>query len=139
MLNPVLSVKAVDQVRANVTRQGENSRLVNFDITLSVSGTLEQMNVAFDLSTNDDITVQNELRSMSAEQRANQAMNLMLYNVYSGPGTSASANLSGNPLLLPHLPTQHLGCKHHQRRRRELRTRPVRQHPQRHHHPDHEL
>ena len=98
MLNPVLSVKAVDQVRANVTRQGENSRLVNFDITLSVSGTLEQMNVAFDLSTNDDITVQNELRSMSAEQRANQAMNLMLYNVYSGPGTSASANLSGNPL-----------------------------------------
>lgn len=33
MLNPVLSVKAVDQVRANVTRQGENSRLVNFDIT----------------------------------------------------------------------------------------------------------
>ena len=57
------------------------------------------MNVAFDLSTNDDITVQNELTSMSAEQRANQAMNLLLYGQYTGAGTKASANLAGNPLF----------------------------------------
>lgn len=98
MLNPTLHVSAVDQKRANVTREGQNSRLVNFDITLTVTGTLEDMNVAFDLSTRDDITVQNELQSMSAEQRANQAMNMLLYNVYTGPGTKANANLSGNPL-----------------------------------------
>ena len=98
MLNPSLHVSAVDLKRANVTREGQNSRLVNFDIGLSVTGTLEDMNVAFDLSTRDDITVQNELQSMSAEQRANQAMNLLLYNVYTGPGTKANANLSGNPL-----------------------------------------
>jgi hypothetical protein len=98
MLNPVLAVNAVDEVRANVTRDGENSRLVNFDVALDVTGTLEQMNVAFDLSTDDDITVQNELQSMSSEQRANQAMNLLLYGVYSGSGTSANANLSGNAL-----------------------------------------
>lgn len=98
MLNPTLHVSAVDQKRANVTREGQNSRLVNFDITLTVTGTLEDMNVAFDLSTRDDITVQNELQSMSAEQRANQAMNMLLYNVYTGPGTKANSNLSGNPL-----------------------------------------
>jgi len=98
MLNPTLHVSAIDLKRANVTREGQNSRLVNFDIGLSVTGTLEDMNVAFDLSTRDDITVQNELQSMSAEQRANQAMNLLLYNVYTGPGTKANANLSGNPL-----------------------------------------
>lgn len=98
MLNPLLHVSAVDLKRANVTREGQNSRLVNFDIGLSVTGSLEDMNVAFDLSTRDDITVQNELQSMSAEQRANQAMNLLLYNVYTGPGTKATANLSGNPL-----------------------------------------
>jgi hypothetical protein len=98
MMNPVLSVNAVDEVRANVTRDGENSRLVNFDVALDVTGTLEQMNVAFDLSTDDDITVQNELQSMSSEQRANQAMNLLLYGVYSGSGTSGNANLSGNAL-----------------------------------------
>ena len=98
MLNPRLNIHAVDEMRANVTQSGQNSRLVNFDVLLGVTNTLQNMNVTFDLATNDDITVQNELASMSAEQRANQAMNLLLYNVYTGAGTKASANLSGNPL-----------------------------------------
>ncbi len=98
MMNPILNIKAVDTMKANVTQEGQNSRLVNFDVSLSVTGTLEDMNVAFDLSTDDDITVQNELTSMSPDQRANQAMNLLLYNVYAGAGTKATASLSGNPL-----------------------------------------
>ncbi|MCH5245833.1 MAG: translocation/assembly module TamB domain-containing protein [Muribaculaceae bacterium] len=98
IMNPTLNIKAVDRVRANVTQEGQNSRLVNFDVSLGVTGGLNNMNVVFDLSTADDITVQNELSSMSAEQRANQAMNLLLYNVYVGAGTKANANLYGNPL-----------------------------------------
>lgn len=86
-------------MKANVTEEGQNSRLINFIVSLSVTNTLENMNVAFDLSTNDDLTVENELQTMSPEQRANQAMNLLLYNVYTGPGTRASASLSGNPLF----------------------------------------
>lgn len=99
VMNPQLNIHAYDEVRANVTQEGQNSRLINFIVGLSVTNTLENMNVAFDLSTNDDITVQNELQAMSAEQRANQAMNMLLYNVYTGPNTKASANLSGNPLF----------------------------------------
>lgn len=96
IMNPTLSIHAVDEVKANVTQSGQNSRLVNFDIALNVTGTLENMNVAFDLSTDDDVTVANELQSMSAEQRANQAMNMLLYNIYSGPGTRGDSNISGN-------------------------------------------
>ena len=69
---------------------------MNFNVLLGITGTLEHMNVVFDLTTEDDITVANELQSMSAEQRANQAMNMLLYNVYSGPGTRGDSNLSGN-------------------------------------------
>ena len=99
MFNPVINVHATDVVKANVTQQGQNSRLVNFDILLGVTGTLAQMDVKFDLATNDDITIANELQSMSAEQRANQAMNMLLYNMYTGPGTKGNANLSANPLF----------------------------------------
>ncbi|WP_300877745.1 translocation/assembly module TamB domain-containing protein, partial [uncultured Duncaniella sp.] len=98
MMNPILNIQAIDVIKANVTQEGQNSRLVNFDVKLSITNTLENMNVAFDLSTDDDITVQNELASMSAEQRANQAMNMLLYNVYTGAGTKGNANLSGNQL-----------------------------------------
>lgn len=99
MMNPVLNVSAVDIIKANVTADGQNSRLINFDVLLSVTGTLDKMNVQFDLTTNDDVTVANELESMSPEQRANQAMNMLLYNVYTGPGTKGNASLSGNPLF----------------------------------------
>ena len=96
MLNPILNIYADDIIKANVTREGQDSRLVNFDVSLAVTNTLSNMDVAFDLSTNEDITIQNELQSMSAEQRANQAMNMLLYNVYTGPGTKT--DISANPL-----------------------------------------
>lgn len=98
IMNPTLNVSAVDRIRANVTRQGENSRLIDFDVTLSATGTPSRLDVAFDLTTDDDISVQNELQSMSQTQRANQAMNLLLYGVYTGQGTTGNANLSGNAL-----------------------------------------
>lgn len=98
ILNPTLNIVATDDMKANVTQEGQNSRLVNFVVSVSVTNTLENMDVAFDLSTNDDLTIQNELQGMSPEQRANQAMNMLLYNVYTGPGTKANASLSGNPL-----------------------------------------
>ncbi|MDE6301756.1 MAG: translocation/assembly module TamB [Muribaculaceae bacterium] len=98
LMNPTLNIHAVDVIKANVTQAGQNSRLVNFNVSLGITGTLDRMNVNFDLGTNDDMTVANELQSMSAEQRANQAMNMLLYNIYSGPGTTGDANIGGNAL-----------------------------------------
>ncbi len=99
MLNPQLNIRAVERMRANVSQAGQNSRLIYFDIILSVTGTLENMNVAFDLATDDDVTVANELASMSPTQRASEAMNLLLYNTYTGGSTKATSNLNGNPLF----------------------------------------
>ena len=99
MLNPQLNISAVDKMKCNVTQEGQNSRLVNFDVGLKITGTLSTMNLSFDLSTNDDLAVANELQSMTPQQRASQAMNLLLYNVYTGPQTQASSNLNINPLF----------------------------------------
>lgn len=98
IMNPSLNIHAKDVIKANVTGNGQNSRLINFDVILNATGTLNHMNVAFDLATNDDMTVANELESMSPEQRANQAMNMMLYNTYTGPGTKGDSSMSVNPL-----------------------------------------
>ncbi len=98
MMNPQLNIKAVDNVKANIVQSGQNSRIVDFAVTLGVGGTLSALDLSFDLSTDNDITVQNELASMTPQQRASEAMNLLLTNVYNGPETRGSANLSGNPL-----------------------------------------
>lgn len=99
VMNPLLDIHAVDEARANVTQSGQNSRLINFDVKLGVTGTLNHMNVAFDLATEDDATVANELATMSPQQRASAAMNLLVTNMYTGGGdTRGSANLGGNAL-----------------------------------------
>ncbi|MCM1368747.1 MAG: translocation/assembly module TamB domain-containing protein [Candidatus Amulumruptor caecigallinarius] len=95
--NPVLNITGTDEMRANVT-SGDNSRLVNFFITLHVQDALERPKVMFDLSTNDDMTIQNELQSMSPDQRQTQAMNLLITRRYSGMNVKANADIGGNML-----------------------------------------
>lgn len=92
MLNPSLDFSAVEKYKATVSGDGTTSHLVDFLITCNVGGTLSQMDVNFDLATNDDLTVQNELQSMTQQQRSAQAMNLMLYGSYTGANTSTMSN-----------------------------------------------
>ena len=101
MMNPQLNIDATDNVRANVSQSGTNSRVVNFDVGLKVTGSLDEMNVVFDLACPDDITIANELKSMTPEQRANQAMNLLITGIYRAGGTQtiSSGNAGTNALF----------------------------------------
>lgn len=100
MLNPILHIDAYDDIRANVAGDANNSRVVNFNVLLKVDGTLNEMNVVFDLECPDDITIANEIKAMTPEQRANQAMNLLLYGSYKSGGTQtiSSASVGANAL-----------------------------------------
>ena len=94
LLDPTIDVKAVETVKANVNTN-QNSRLVPFDVALNVGNTLSRLDVSFDLSTEADMTVANELSTMTKEQRAQQAMNLLLYGSYTGLSTTTNSNISG--------------------------------------------
>ena len=94
LLNPTIDVKAIDKVKANVTTN-ENSRLVPFDVILNVGNTLSSLDIKFDLTTEADMAIANEISGMSAEQRSTQAMNLLLYGAYTGAETKTASNLNG--------------------------------------------
>ena len=98
MMNPILNLKAVNKMKATVNMDGQNSRVVNFDITLAVTNTLSNMGILFDVSTNDDATVQNQLKTMSDDQRSTQAMNMLITNTYSGNVAASAASLGENAL-----------------------------------------
>ncbi|WP_298064552.1 translocation/assembly module TamB domain-containing protein [uncultured Rikenella sp.] len=95
--DPSFSVRAVETIRTTVTMEDQTSRQVNFQIIIAISGTLDNLDVKFDLAAQEDLTLQNQLASLTPEQRQNQAMSLLIYNTYSGPGTSAKVN-TGNPI-----------------------------------------
>lgn len=95
--DPSFDITAVESVRANVSTDGQQSRAVNFDISITIRNSLDNLEISFDLAAPEDLAMQNELNSLTAEQRANQAMGLLVYNTYSGPGTTAKV-ATGNPL-----------------------------------------
>ena len=83
IMNPQLDIKAYDNVKANIQMNG-NSSLVNFLVSLNIGNNLSAPSVTFDLSTDDNMSISNELQSMTADQRQQQAMSLMLTGAYTG-------------------------------------------------------
>lgn len=93
MMNPQFDILAIEKVNTTVTTEGQTGgRQVTFDISLSVKGTLGNLGLIFDLAAPQDLVVQNELASLTPEERGNQAMSLLLYNTYTGPNSTAKAN-----------------------------------------------
>lgn len=81
MLNPQLNLKGTERIKSSV--QGEKEP-VEFLIDAHVGGTLSNIELDFDLTSETNTSVQNELQSMSDNQRSQAAINLLLFNTYSG-------------------------------------------------------
>lgn len=81
MMNPRLSINASERVRSTVT---ENSvpRNVAFDVGLAISRTLEDMGLEFTLQAPEDLTVQNQLTAMTAEERGRVAVTMLVTGMY---------------------------------------------------------
>lgn len=85
--NPSFNIKADDKVKVNVS-SGSSTRMVNFIVGLNITNNLASPKVLFDLTTDDDMSIANELASLSPEQRSSTAMNLLITGQYTGPGAS---------------------------------------------------
>lgn len=92
MLDPFVNITAYERIRSTVTEEGQNSRVVNFDAVIKIQNRLEDLDVVFTVEAPDDMTIQNQIASMTAEERSRQAMNLIITNSYTGPGTTAKLN-----------------------------------------------
>jgi hypothetical protein len=70
-------------------RNGGTEKEVDFKITISISGSLKGIVILFDAAAPGDIEIQNGLSAMTPEQRKQQALSLLIYNQYTGPGYSS--------------------------------------------------
>ena len=96
ILNPSFNISATDEVKASVIENG-NSHIVNFLVELYLSNNLHDPKIVFNLNTDDDLTIKNELMSMTPDQRSMAALNMLLTGQYSGNGykTASSDLLQG--------------------------------------------
>ena len=100
MLNPQLNLKGTESVMTSVTyidetKEGkEVTRAVDFLIDANVGGSLNNIDLKFDLSCENNMTIQNELQSKTDNERSRDAIQLLLYNTYTSTSISDKSDLN---------------------------------------------
>lgn len=98
-MNPTLSLKAVERVRASVADGDDGAtRMVNFVTSISIKNRLEAPELIFDIEAPEDATVQNELQAMGAEERSKQAIAMLATGIYLNSGVKGGGLTMGNAL-----------------------------------------
>ena len=92
--NPVLHLTATERVRSAVSQGERGSRNVAFDVGLKLTNTLDNMGMEFIIDAPEDMTVQNELASLSAEDRNKLAVGMLAINKIAGNALSTMVNVS---------------------------------------------
>lgn len=92
MMNPEVNLTATERVRATVASEGGGNRLVNFDVGIVVTGTLEDLSLNFTLSSPDDATVQGELAAMGDDEVSRQAVGMLITGRYLAGGFNGGMN-----------------------------------------------
>ena len=97
--SPILQIAASERVNATIRDENEHSRLVVFNSMIRIAGSLDRPEITFDLTTSGDVNIQNQLAAMSVEERSREAMNVLIYGTYTGPGVAGSSNTANNALI----------------------------------------
>ncbi len=105
VMNPRLNLSASERVRSTVY---ENSvpRTVGFDVGVSITQTLENMGLEFTLEAPEDLTISNELATLTAEGRSKVAVTLLVTGMYITDEGSSSGSLNASDALNSFLQSQ---------------------------------
>lgn len=98
-MNPTLNIAATERTRAAVSDANGGSRNVAFDVGLKITNTLNDMGLAFTIEAPEDMSVQNELASMSEEEKNKLAVALLATGMYLSSSNSkgfSSSNALNN-------------------------------------------
>lgn len=101
--NPTLSIAAKERTKAVVT-ENDQQRSVAFDVGVKLSKPLNDMGLEFTIEAPEDLNIQNQLATMSVEQRGKAAVALMATGMYMTDetmlsGTGFQANNALNAFL----------------------------------------
>lgn len=99
IMNPSLNLTATERMRASVSDgDGDGSRMVNFDVSISIKNRLDAPELIFDIAAPEDATIENELQAMGAEERSKQAIAMLATGIYLNSGAKGGGLTMGAAL-----------------------------------------
>ncbi|MBR1594252.1 MAG: translocation/assembly module TamB domain-containing protein [Alloprevotella sp.] len=97
--NPTLSLQAKERMKVLITGEDDRQRAVAFDVGVALSNSLDNMGLEFTIEAPEDLTIQNQLASMTAEQRGKAAVAMMATGMYLTDSGSMSSGFKANNAL----------------------------------------
>ena len=92
-MNPTLNITATEQNKANVSTGG-TEKTVLFECGVSITQTLNNMGLQFIIDAPEDMTVHNELQTMSKENRGKIAVSMLTTGMYLASGNTSSFSMN---------------------------------------------
>ena len=92
--NPTLSITATEDIKTTVNEGEGSGRSVDFVCGVKLSQTLEKPGIQFIISASNDQTVQDELSSMSVEERGKIAITMLASGMYLAGGSTSSFSMN---------------------------------------------
>lgn len=92
--NPTLNITAKERVRATVT-ENDQPRSVSFDVGVAITQPLDKMGLEFIIEAPEDLSVQNQLATMSRDQRSKTAVAMLATGMYVTDDLLSSSSTGG--------------------------------------------
>lgn len=89
-MNPALNIAATERERASVSNSDGSTRMVTFNTGLRISQTLNNLGLEFTIDAPEDLYVQNELASLTAEEKNKLAVSMLATGMYLSSTNSSS-------------------------------------------------
>ena len=93
-MNPSLSITATEQTKSTVGTDTGNGRVVEFTCGVVVSKTLQDMGLEFTIDAPEDMTIHNQLQSMSKEERGKLAVTMLTTGMYLAEGNMSNFTMN---------------------------------------------
>lgn len=93
-MNPLLNITATESVKATVDEGTGNGRAVDFKCGVQLSKTLSNPGIEFIIKAPNDLTVQDELNTMSEEGRGKVAIAMLASGMYLTDGNTKSFSMN---------------------------------------------
>lgn len=92
--DPILHITATESVKATVNSGSANGRSVDFKCGVKLSKTLNKPGILFIIQAPNDINVQDELNTMSAEAQSKVAITMLVSGMYLADGNTNSFTMN---------------------------------------------
>lgn len=93
-MNPTLNITATETTKSTVGGSSGNGRSVEFTCGVVVTKTLNDMGLEFTIDAPEDMTIHNQLQSMSKEERGKLAVTMLTTGMYLADGNTSNFTMN---------------------------------------------